>query len=222
MSTSIPLISSPISEPWTAWILLLLLLLAGMANVLQPGMVVNSFTTIFTKPERQYTDAPRTALGQICLQLFQLGTLGMAYYLFCFQTGDFSIARYGVILIVTGAVYATKVLMMLLVDYTFQLRKKCATIGIHYANLLCVFCCALYPILLLMHQYGATKTLQVILLLLTVFFIVLVTVKYCRAYLIKPMALVYILLFVLTVDVLPLLAAYFGTEYILSQSFVQL
>ena len=39
MSTSIPLISSPVSEPWTAWVLLLLLVLAALANVMQPGEI---------------------------------------------------------------------------------------------------------------------------------------------------------------------------------------
>ena len=222
MSISIPLISSPVSEPWTAWALLVLLLLACMANVLQPGVMVSGFATILTKPERQYTESQHTVLGQICLHLFQIGTLAMAYYLLCFQTGAFTMVRYGVILLLVAVVYGAKVLSMMLVGYTFQLRKRCASIGTHYSNLICVFCCCLYPLLLLLYRYGVTPFLRVLLLLLTGMFIVLVFLKYCRAYLVKPMALCYILLAVLTMDVLPLVGAYYGTVYILSQRFVQL
>lgn len=208
------------SEPWTAWILLLLLALAGLANVLQPGVVVSGFSTIVTKPERQYTDIQRTVLGQICLHLFQIGTLAMAYYLFCYRSGDFTILRYGVILLLVALVYGLKVLVMLLVGYTFQLQKRCASIMVHYGNLLCVFCCALYPLLLLMYSGGTTMWLQVLDVGIVTAYVLLVVFKYCRAYLQSPMALVYILLFVLTVDVLPILGVYYGTEYILSQSLV--
>lgn len=222
MSISIPLISSPVSEPWTAWVLLALLVLAGMANVWQPGVVVNSFSTIFTKPERQYTDIQRTVLGQICLHLFQLGTLGMGYYLLCFSTGTFSLTRYGAILLFIAAIYGIKVLAMGLVSYTFQLQKRCASIGTHYGNLICVFCCSLYPMLLLLYRFGPTHELRVMLTVLLAVFMLLITIKYARAFLNRPIALLYILLAVLTLDFLPLVAAYVGTNYILSQSFVQL
>lgn len=220
MSISIPLISSPVSEPWTAWALLVLLVLASLANVLQPGVVAGSFMTVLAKPERQYTETQHTVLGQICLHLFQMGTLAMAYYLLCFQTGAFTAMRYGMILLLIAVLYGAKVLSMLLVGYTFQLRKRCASIGTHYGNLICVFCCCLYPVLLLLYHYGVTPFLRVLLLVLTGMFIVLVFLKYCRAYLVKPMALCYILLAVLTMDVLPLVGAYYGTVYILSQRFV--
>ena len=222
MSTSIPLISSPVSEPWTAWVLLLLLVLAALANVAQPGVVLNSFTTIVAKPERQYTESQRTVLGQICLHLFQLGTLAMACYLLCFHDGAFSIARYGVILVLIALLYGIKVLMMLLVNYTFQIRKRCASIGEHYEHLICVFCCALYPLMLGMFYYGNTRVLQTLVTLVTAAFLALIVFKYCRAFLQRPSSLLYILLSVMTMDVLPLLGAYYGTNYILSQSFVQL
>lgn len=199
-----------------------MLLLGGMANVLQPDSVVGSFATILTKPERQYTDTQRTVLGQICIHLFQIGTLGMAYYLFCFRSGDFTLARYGVILLMVAMIYGLKLLIMLLVSYTFQLQKRCASITVHYENLLCVFCCALYPLLLVMQSGGTTVMLRTLVIILAGAYVLLLAFKYCRAYLQSPMALINILLFTLTLDVLPLLVGYYGTEYILSQSLVQL
>jgi hypothetical protein len=73
-----------------------------------------------------------------------------------------------------------------------------------------------------MFYYGNTRVLQTLVTLVTAAFLALIVFKYCRAFLQRPSSLFYILLSVMTMDVLPLLGAYYGTNYILSQSFVQL
>ena len=222
MPTAIPLISSPISEAWTSWILLLLLFLAVLANASQSGVVMSSFSTIFTKPDRSYTDIQRTGIGQISLHIFQLGTLSFAYYLFAYTYGDFSISRFGAITLFLTMIYGLKALLMWLVQYTFQLQKTCPNAGAHYTNLVTVLCCVLYPFLLIMQNAGATSFLKWCVGLIACVFVLLVLYKWCRAYLDSPLTLIYIVLSVVTLEVLPILGAYYGVVFILRQSIVPL
>ena len=53
----IPLISTPISEPWTAWILLGLLLCFILAIGHTPGAVKEAVRDIFSKLERNYNES---------------------------------------------------------------------------------------------------------------------------------------------------------------------
>ena len=222
MPTDIPLISSPVSEVWTSWMLLALLLLAVLANVSQPGVVVSSFSTIFAKPDRSYADTQRTGIGQISLHMFHIGTLSMAYYLFAYTAGGFTITRFGVIVLFITMVYGLKVLLMWLVQYTFQLQKYCPNAETHYTNLVTVWCCAMYPLLLLMQNMGTGRGLQWLTGLTAAMFVLLVLVKWCRAYMNSPLTLLYILLSVMTLEVLPIMGAYYGVAFILRQSIIPL
>lgn len=222
MPTDIPLISSPVSEAWTSWVLLALLLLAVLANASQAGVVRSSFGTVFAKPDRSYADVQRTGIGQISLLLFQIGTLGMAYYLLCYRTGDFTITRYGVIVLFVAVVYGIKALLLWLVQYTFQLQRICPTAAVHYGNLVTVLCCLLYPLLLLIQNMGMSRAFGWCAGILAALFALSVFYKWCRAYLDSTLALLYIILSVLTLEVLPFIGAYYGVKFILSQSIITL
>lgn len=202
--------------------LLGLLFLAVLANVSQSGVVVNSFSTLFAKPDRSYADVQRTGIGQISLHMFHIGTLSLGYYLFCFTTGDFSISRFGIIALFVMLVYGLKVLLMWLVEYTFQLQKSCPAAGSHYVNLVTVWCCALYPLLLVMQNAGVNDFLRWCAGLISGMFVLLVLYKWCRAYLDSPLTLLYILLSVVTLEVLPIVGAYYGVVFILRQSIIPL
>lgn len=214
------LISTPLSEAWTAWILLLILLLGALANVLQGGVIVTSFTTLLAKPERSYADSQPNILARVVLHTYRLLIAGMALYLLTFRSGTFSIATLGWIMLFIGAVVVIKWLVTMLLSYTFSLTNKCASAPIHYDNLLTAACSALYPVLLCLPFYGPTPLLQHLTLLVVGAGIVLTAYKCIRAYLNSPLALLYILIYVTTLEVLPVVGAYIGVTHIVSNSFV--
>lgn len=217
---TIPTISSPFSEPWTAWVLLLILVLGILVNVTQPGVIWNSFRTLLSKPERSYADTQSNVTGQMILRLFRLLTVSMAYYLVLYRTGTFSLLHYGLIIALVGGVDIVRWLLILMIDYTFRLQKKCATITMHYSAIQTAACCALYPFMLWIMYYGINAFLTKGVLVLIGITLALILYKFMRAYLRNAVSLFYIIIYVMTLEVLPLVAIYAGVQHIISPSFI--
>ena len=83
----IPLISTPISEPWTAWILLALLLCFILAIGHTPGAVKEAVRDIFSKLERNYNESGQDTFSLMLFQIFRVGVVAMMVYLFLLPRG---------------------------------------------------------------------------------------------------------------------------------------
>ena len=201
-------IISPVSTAWCGWMMLALLLLAILSEWLQPGIISQAHQSLVARTERTYKDAPVNTTGQLLLSLFRIGTIAMGICL-CLQTeGGMSIVSFGVVCALVLAVLVVKMLCNMLLDYTFMLRRRFASPVEHYSNIVTLVTVVLYPALLLLIPFGTPSACRWALAAAAVLFTVLWFYRSSRIYVNSPMAVVYLVIYNCTLEVLPLAVLY--------------
>ena len=204
MGEGIAHIISPLSAPWCGWTMLALLLFAVLSEWLQPGVISQSPISILVRAERTYKEAPTSVLAQLLITLFRIGTLAMLISLCFCENGSFPFVTFMAICgIVFGALIA-KMLCNILLDYTFQLSRQFGEIYEHYSNLLTLTIVALYPVLLLFLHIGSSSSYRWLLIITGGVFLLLWLVRSVQQYIRTPMAILYLLVYTLTLEVLPM------------------
>lgn len=212
---AIPHILSPLSAAWSGWTMLGLLLCAVLSEVMQPGVIMQAGSSLLTRAERTYKDAPTNFFGQLLITLFRIGTLAMGLYLCLYRGGN---APYWVFAAISGLILAMLLLKMLcnvLLDYTFQLSRLYAPAYEQYGNLLTLTMVVLYPCLLFLLRVGSIVAARWTVGLLLVAFGLLWFVRCIRIFASSLVAIGYILLYFLTLEVLPMAGLFLLTQKIL-------
>ena len=186
---------------------------AILAGVFQPAVIRQGFVSLFSKVERSYNDSPMNYIGQALLFVFRAGIVAMAIYLFTYNRhlatdtngGEFLFSRYMTIMGAVAAMEVVKYLVSLLLNYTFQLSRQFATLFTHYTYVSTTICCVLYPLLLLMIYFGnhALTTIGLC-VMMSVCWLVLF-IKWLRVFFTDMASVIYVVLYILTLEVLPLL-----------------
>lgn len=186
---------------------------AILAGVFQPVVIRQGFVSLFSKVERSYNDSPMNYIGQALLFVFRAGILGMAIYLFTYNSqlamhansGEFLFSRYMTIMGAVAAMEVVKYLVSLLLNYTFQLSRQFATLFAHYTYVSTSICCVLYPLLLLIIYFGSQALTTIgLCVMMSVCWLVLF-IKWIRVFFTSIPSVIYVLLYILTIEVLPLL-----------------
>lgn len=210
----LPHISSPISAPWVAWVMLCLLLCCVLAEIVQRGAIVQAFSTLFSKMERAYGDAQQNMLEQLIIMVFCIGSFAMALYLFTYRGGDFRFATYMLTSALVLCVDVIKWAVSALVNYTFGISKRLAQLSTHRNNMQTVICILFYTASLCLLRVGNQEVVRWVLGGCAVVALVLICIKWIRVFCVDIRSLLYILLYVLTLEVLPLLVLLVGADYI--------
>lgn len=208
-----PHILSPFSSPWVAWVMLGLPICAILAGVFQPAVIRQGFVSLFSKVERSYNDSPMNYIGQALLFVFRAGIVGMAIYLFTYNSdfatqangGEFLFSRYMTIMGAVAAMEVVKYLVSLLLNYTFQLSRQFATLFAHYTYVSTSICCVLYPLLLLIIYFGSQALTTIGLCVMMSICWLVLFIKWIRVFFTNIPSVIYVLLYILTIEVLPLL-----------------
>lgn len=186
---------------------------AILAGVFQPVVIRQGFVSLFSKVERSYNDSPMNYIGQALLFVFRAGILGMTIYLFTYNSqlamhansGEFLFSRYMTIMGAVAAMEVVKYLVSLLLNYTFQLSRQFATLFAHYTYVSTSICCVLYPLLLLIIYFGSQALTTIgLCVMMSVCWLVLF-IKWIRVFFTSIPSVIYVLLYILTIEVLPLL-----------------
>ena len=197
-------IISPLSAAWCGWTMLFLLLCAILSEFMQPGIILKSGTSLITRTERTYKDAPTNFLGQTLIALFRIGTLAMALCL-CFSPSDNF--RFVAFLVACGLILAILLLKMLcniMLDYTFMLTRRFASPYEHYANIATIATCVLYPCLLIVLRIGSQTAGLWILGIATVLFLAMWLYRTVRTLIVSPISILYLTIYICTLELLPL------------------
>ncbi len=202
----LPLISSPFSEAWPTWLMFALLVCIVMAEALQPETIRTSFRTTFSRMQRMYGDSAVNFWGLVALTLFRLCVVALTLYLFCYTQGEFSILTYGTIILVVIAFVAVKSLFAWIITYVFDLKPNTNLYMPQYSNLWTAACVVLYPILLLMINFGEQTIMKWIIVGIAALFCAGVIVKLLQHYFNGISSLGYILLYTLTLEIIPAVA----------------
>ena len=186
---------------------------AILAGVFQPAVIRQGFVSLFSKVERSYNDSPMNYIGQALLFVFRAGIVGMAIYLFTYNSqlvmhansSEFLFSRYMTIMGAVAAMEVVKYLVSLLLNYTFQLSRQFATLFAHYTYVSTSICCVLYPLLLLIIYFGSQALTTIgLCVMMSVCWLVLF-IKWIRVFFTDISSVVYVVLYILTIEVLPLL-----------------
>ena len=180
-----------------------LLLCAILSEYSQPGVITQAGLSLRARTDRMYKDSPTTFFGQTLITLFRLGTLAMALCMCFSANGHFSFLTYlaanGLII----AVLLVKMLCNVLLDYTFMLSRRFGAMHEHYSNIGTLACLILWPAILILQYCESTQanrwTLGVTAILFFGLWIYRSSVQYMRS----PMAVVYLLLYWCTLELLP-------------------
>ena len=196
-------ILSPMSAPWCGWTMLALLLCAVLGEVLQPGVISQAASSLFSRNERTYRDAPVNFPGQLMMTLFRIGTIGMGLYLCLYTDGEYGFGEYAALCGVILAVLVGKMLCNGILDYTFQISRRFSPAYEQYGDITTIVSCILYPALLVAMRIGSSTVNGWILGSVAVVFLLLWIFRMARNYIQSPMAIIYVALYICTLEVIP-------------------
>ena len=212
-------ISSPWSETWVAWVMLGLLVLAGTAHALQPQAIATGFRSIFTTGDRNsmFIDSDMDRRAQFLMIFLSFCTFSMATYvslLAYLGAGEYSFRTYGLIVLITVGILLVRMLLEWLVAFTFVNRSAIHTLLYHYYHLTVCSVIIHYPIVLLSLFWSALTPRAIIILNGTILALYLIglLVKTCGILMRSLRSLLYILVFIVTLELTSFLAV-FGLAY---------
>lgn len=198
---SIAHIETIYSAGWCGWLMLALGFCAVMGEVFQPGVISSASESLFAHANRTYKQAPDNFPGQMLLTLFRIGIPALALCLFL---DVHSLAAYGVAAAMMVAMMVVKRLCDRVLDYTFHLRVAAGGVRTHYANIGTLSSMMLYVCLLVLLQTGSVTANRWIIGICALLFVMMVTYRLARIYVTDAKAILYLGIYILTLEVLPL------------------
>lgn len=217
MGEGIAHIISPASAVWCSWLMLALLICGILSELFQPGVVSQAKSSLSVQTERVYKESPSNFMGQLMISLFRIGVLSMAFYLCCDATGSFSFTGFWVIFGLVLVLHVVKMLMSGSVDFTFRLTRRFGNAYEHYGNILTLVTAVTYPVLLVLMRYGALSVNRWVLGSLGVVFLLLWSFRTFRQFVTTPRAILYVLMYICTVELLPWVMLYIFSNQLISQ-----
>jgi len=200
---------SPWSAPWCGWIILALLVCAVMSEFMQPGIISQAHTSLLAQTDRTYKESPMNLWGQVFITLFRLGTIALALYMSLYSGGTFGFGTFALIGGLTVAVLLVKLAGTALVDYTFQISRRFMPSYSQYSDIATIAVCLLYPGMLIALRIGDAAALRWLLAGIAALFILLITYRFLRNYMVSLRAVMYVILYVATLEVLPMGALFY-------------
>ena len=212
---SLPVISSPWSEPWVAWTMLGLLVLATLAHAMQPQAIATGFRSIFSTGDRNsmFIDADLDRRAELINIFLAICIFSMGAYVSLLAyvgTGEYSFRTYGMIILITVVLLLVRAIFGMLAAFTFVPRSTTHTFFYHYYHLTVCTAIVHYPIVLLCLFWSALTPGVIILLNATVlaFYLIAIFVKSCLLMMRSMRQIVYILMYLITLELLPFLGVF--------------
>ena len=195
-----------LTAPWCGWTMLVLLLCAVMAEWFQPGVITQSPSGLLARTDRTYKEAPTNFMAQVLITLFRLGTPSVALCL-CFCSADKApFAAFWIVFGLLLGVLMVKMVCGVLINYTFSLSRRFGNAYEAYGDIATLGATALYPVVLVLLRISNQVVSQWIVGVMAVLFICAWSYRTLRTYLVSPAALFYLVIYIATLEVLPMAA----------------
>lgn len=193
---------------------LLLMLLMAIAH--QPGLIGASFRAVFSRLDRTYADAARDLYTNILLLIFRLGTLAMALQTLFFGAGTFSILTFLIIVAGLGVLQLLKWLAMQSIAKIFLSVRALEEPLSFLASLQLLTSIVVYPVTLLLIDYNWLWVCAVLLAAVYVAYLVLLLIRMIRIFMTKPISILYIALYIMTLEIVPFVGVCLAVQYLMS------
>lgn len=215
MLNAVDHIISPANAPWCGWTMLFLLLCAIFAEAFQPGVISRVHVSLFATSERTYKESPMNFYGQVFVNLFRIGTLGMALCACLYSGRPFTFVAYAAVCGLVLAVLLIKILCNALISYAFDLRNAVVAYE-HYANITTLAIALLYLVLLAMMRFASQEVLFGALVGIACLFVAIWMFRGWKLFVSSPMAILYLVIYIATLEVLPLAGLYYLSDKTIS------
>lgn len=210
----IPHPSLPQTEAWVFAILLCLFLLMTFSISRSAGLLNDTIKTFFQVKERSSIFSKATINDlrfRFFIIVFSIGVISFYLYLAINQNNkEFSFIKYGYFYLITALFLLLKSFLFDLIGYIFLDHASLKIAKESYFNILSFAGIVLFPVLLL-RIYTASEFIPLVdtiaLIVSTIAFI-LVIIKLFQIFLHKIVASFYIMLYLCTLEFLPLMALY--------------
>ena len=209
-------ILSPMSASWCGWLMLVLFLCAVFSEVMQPGVITQSPVTILARTDRTYKEAPANSIGQILIAVFRIGTIALSLCLGFYDGGDFRFTIFATVCGIVLTVLIAKMLCNILLDYTFQLSRRFMPVYEQYGDMVTICTCILYICSLVFVRIGTPTLCLWALGAVSLVFTVMCLYRMARIYIQSPTAILYVVLYFCTLEVLPFAVLVFSSSKIIS------
>lgn len=208
-------ISTPFTESWLGWMMLLLLLLLGTANIFQPGMYARAFESLPNSKERDsiFVAAGKDNRSHILFSAYGIVVLGL-FCRWCFFNADhFTFTSCAISIGCCAIAIGLRKGIQHIVAFTFFNRHELDTIWRHYRYINECTAIALYPILLIA-LYTAVPRIAILvvvgILMVAYFGFILFKMLACMP--LAPSALLLLPIYLFTVEVLPIAGMFYAIQ----------
>ena len=207
-------ISSPISESWVYWILLLFFVLVAVNRSVRDSVVV-ALRNSFSHSERVYGGQSQNILAISTAWIFRVGVLAMAIYILLYTSEQFTFMAYTKILGVVALIEVIRHILLLGVGWVFLSNNQLAN-GIGQLEIVRnVVCVLLLPVLLLLIRLNYPMLHFILLGIIGLAFTVLVIAKSTLLFYKNILSIFYILLYFTYLEIIPVAGMVLWTKHIL-------
>lgn len=199
-------ILSPDSASWVMWVLFGLLLLALCVGFLGSDIAALA-RSLFSKSDRMYVDRNTQGILQtIIVQSFRIGVIALVGYLWIYNANDFAIVNYLLVVGIVASLLLVQWLLLKGIGNVFLTPKQLA-IAMEQRSVVCnTMAMLLWPIALVMIYIGKEAS-TVLCGIAGGVYVVLICVKYMQLFYQNVLSIGYMLLYVISLEVLPLCTA---------------
>ena len=207
-------ISSPISESWVYWILLLFFVLDAVNRSVRDS-VVGALRNSFSQSERVYGGQSQNILAISTAWIFRVGVLAMAIYVLSYTSEQFTFMAYTKILGAVALIEVIRHILLLGVGWVFLSNNQLAN-GIGQLEIVRnVVCVLLLPVLLLLIRLNYPMLHFILLGIIGLAFTVLVIAKSMLLFYKNILSIFYILLYFIYLEIIPVAGMVLWTKHIL-------
>ena len=212
-------ISSIYANAWTGWVLLALLLLLVLNHSPQYSLI-GSVKNVFSHAERVYGAQSRAWGSEVCEWLFRIGVLAMAVWALTIGDGRLAIGNgamgYAKVLALVLAVYVVQRFILRGVGYVFIQRTQLDSAMEQYNAICSAACVCLYPIVLVVTNVPVAHLAQILCGAVLMAFVGIIVWKSIRLFYTNMLSLLYISLYIIFLEIMPIMATVSVAKHIVS------
>ncbi len=207
-------ISSPLSESWVYWILLLFFVLVAVNRSVRDSVVV-ALRNSFSHSERVYGGQSQNILAISTAWIFRVGVLAMAIYVLSYTSEQFTFMAYTKILGVVALIEVIRHILLLGVGWVFLSNNQLANSIGQLEIVRNVVCVLLLPVLLLLIRLNYPMLHFILLGIIGLAFTVLVIAKSTLLFYKNILSIFYIFLYFIYLEIIPVAGMVLWTKHIL-------
>lgn len=208
-----PHIASLYSESWVAWLLFALLVVALSNPFVR--MVGVTWHGVFSHSERAYSPRAHDWMSEITLRIFQLGVVVMAMLMWILPQENIYPMIFAQAVGIVAAVCVAQSLLLYVVGHVFVSAKRLGAALAQHDNIRTLTCIGLYPILLLLLNTPTSIVPRILCGIIVVLYVVMLVGKSLQLFYKGPLSILYVLLYVVCLEILPLGISVFLIKHIM-------